>query len=156
VGILRFRDRYALTTLRWAGDGAGGRISNSRRRPTMGDLGLLGNAFWPAGAVAQAGSSVAAMKSAHLARLPRLESVQALEGSNRPLKVEFGYLKLLPRNTLGPVTSSRWASVPTGDVSTKSGPVLRHPIKSDARTIAEWKTSRLGSTGTSMCTGLLI
>jgi hypothetical protein len=32
----------------------------------------------------------------------RLETVQAVEDSNRALKVEFAYLKLLPREYSGP------------------------------------------------------
>ena len=37
-----------------------------------------------------------------LARLKRLETVRAIEKSNRPLKIEFAYLKLLPREYDGP------------------------------------------------------
>ena len=42
------------------------------------------------------------MRSALLTRLKRLETVKAVEASNRPLKVEFAYLKLLPREHDGP------------------------------------------------------
>ena len=42
------------------------------------------------------------MRSALLARLKRLETAKAVEESNRPLKVEFAYLKLLPREYSGP------------------------------------------------------
>jgi hypothetical protein len=42
------------------------------------------------------------MRSAFLARVERLETVKAVEESNRPLKVEFAYLKLLPREYSGP------------------------------------------------------
>jgi hypothetical protein len=44
------------------------------------------------------------------------------------------YLKLLPREYSGPVTSSRWANVRTGRVSTKSGPARHHQIKAGATT----------------------
>jgi len=37
-----------------------------------------------------------------LTRLKRLETVQAAEERNRRLKVEFAYLKLLPREYSGP------------------------------------------------------
>ena len=47
------------------------------------------------------------MKVAVLARLKRLESVRAAEDRGRPLKVEFAYLKLLPREYSGPRHSSR-------------------------------------------------
>jgi len=36
-----------------------------------------------------------------LARLKRFESVRAVEESNRPLKIEFAHLKLLPREYTG-------------------------------------------------------
>ena len=42
------------------------------------------------------------MKTGVLARLKRLETVRAVEESNRPLKIEFAYLKLLPREYAGP------------------------------------------------------
>jgi hypothetical protein len=42
------------------------------------------------------------MKSALLTRLKRLETVRVVEESHRPLKVEFAYLKLLPRESEGP------------------------------------------------------
>jgi hypothetical protein len=42
------------------------------------------------------------MKVAVLARLKRLETVRAVEGSDRPFKIEFAYLKLLPREYSGP------------------------------------------------------
>jgi len=42
------------------------------------------------------------MRSALLARVKRLETVRAVEDSNCPLKVEFAYLKLLPREYEGP------------------------------------------------------
>jgi len=42
------------------------------------------------------------MRSALLARLKRLETVKAVEDSDRPLKVEFAYLKQLPREYFGP------------------------------------------------------
>ena len=42
------------------------------------------------------------MKTAVLARLKRLESVRAVEQSHRPFKIEFAYLKLLPREYSGP------------------------------------------------------
>ena len=42
------------------------------------------------------------MRSALLARVKRLETVKAVEDSNRPLKVEFAYLKQLPREYSGP------------------------------------------------------
>ena len=41
------------------------------------------------------------MKSALLTRLKRLETVRAVEESDRPLKVEFAYLKQLPREYSG-------------------------------------------------------
>ena len=37
-----------------------------------------------------------------LARVKRLETMKAVEDSNRPLKVEFAYLKQLPREYSGP------------------------------------------------------
>ena len=42
-----------------------------------------------------------AMKSTLLTRLKRLETVRAVEESNRPLKFEFAYLKLLAREYHG-------------------------------------------------------
>jgi hypothetical protein len=42
------------------------------------------------------------MRSALLARLKRLETVRAVEESDRLLKVEFAYLKQLPREYSGP------------------------------------------------------
>ena len=42
------------------------------------------------------------MKSALLTRLKRLETVRAVEQSHRPFKIEFAYLKLLPREYSGP------------------------------------------------------
>jgi hypothetical protein len=42
------------------------------------------------------------MRSALLTRLKRLETVRAVEESNRPFRVEFAYLKLLPREYSGP------------------------------------------------------
>jgi len=42
------------------------------------------------------------MRSALLARVKRLETVKAVEDSDRPLKVEFAYLKQLPREYSGP------------------------------------------------------
>ena len=51
-----------------------------------------------------------------------------VEDTNRPLKVEFAYLKQLPANTPVPATGSRWASVRTGGMSAKNGPASRHPI----------------------------
>jgi hypothetical protein len=42
------------------------------------------------------------MKAAVLARLKCLESVRAAEERDRPLKVEFAYLKQLPREYSGP------------------------------------------------------
>ena len=41
------------------------------------------------------------MKSALLTRLKRLETVRAVEQSHRPFKIEFAYLKLLPREYSG-------------------------------------------------------
>jgi len=37
-----------------------------------------------------------------LTRLKRLETVQAVEERNRPMKIEVAYLKLLPREYSGP------------------------------------------------------
>ena len=37
-----------------------------------------------------------------LTRLKRLETVRAVAERNRPLKIEFAYLKLLPREYQGP------------------------------------------------------
>jgi hypothetical protein len=42
------------------------------------------------------------MRSALLARVKRLETVRAVEENDHPLKVEFAYLKLLPREYSGP------------------------------------------------------
>ena len=42
------------------------------------------------------------MKTAVLARLKRLETVRMVGESKRPLKFEFAYLKLLPREYSGP------------------------------------------------------
>ena len=42
------------------------------------------------------------MKSNLVARLKRLETVQAAEEGNRRLKIELAYLKLLPREYSGP------------------------------------------------------
>ena len=74
------------------------------------------------------------MKVAVLARLKRLETVRAVEESHRPFKIEFAYLKLLPREYSGPRHRLKVGQRPDGRVSTQSGPVLRRTIKSDART----------------------
>ena len=42
------------------------------------------------------------MRAALLSRLKRLETVKAVEDSDHPLKVEFAYLKQLPREYSGP------------------------------------------------------
>jgi hypothetical protein len=42
------------------------------------------------------------LRSALLTRLKHLEAVRAVEDSNCPLKVEFAYLNLLPREYSGP------------------------------------------------------
>ena len=42
------------------------------------------------------------MRSALLARLKRLGTVRAVEQSHRMFKIEFAYLKLLPREYSGP------------------------------------------------------
>ena len=42
------------------------------------------------------------MKTAVFARLKRLEAVRAVQESDRRLKIEFAYLKLLPREYFGP------------------------------------------------------
>ena len=42
------------------------------------------------------------MKVAVLGRLKRLETVRAVEQSHHPFKIEFAYLKLLPREYSGP------------------------------------------------------
>jgi hypothetical protein len=42
------------------------------------------------------------MKTALVKRLERLEIVQGLQESNRRLKIEFAYLKQLPREYTGP------------------------------------------------------
>jgi len=42
------------------------------------------------------------MKTGVLARLKRLETVRAAEERDRPLKVEFAYLKQLPQEYSGP------------------------------------------------------
>ena len=42
------------------------------------------------------------MKSALVTRLKRLETVRAVQDSDRRLKIEFAYLKLLPREYSGP------------------------------------------------------
>ena len=62
------------------------------------------------------------------------ELVQAVEESNRPLTVEFAYLKLLPRECSGPRHIIRWARIRTGDESTKGGPALGRPIKAGSMT----------------------
>ena len=74
------------------------------------------------------------MRSALLSRVKRLETVRAVEDGNRPLKIEFAYLKQLPRQYEGLRHSSRLVSVLTGDLSTKSGPEPRLQIKSETRT----------------------
>ena len=55
------------------------------------------------------------MRSALLARLKRLETAKAVEESNRPLKVEFAYLKLLPREYSGPRHRVKVGQRPDGD-----------------------------------------
>ena len=73
------------------------------------------------------------MRSALLARLKRLETVRAVEESDRLLKVEFAYLKQLPREYSGPrhiVSVKR----PDGRCAYEERPARRHPIKSDAMT----------------------
>ena len=73
------------------------------------------------------------MKVAVLARLKRLETVRAVEQSHRPFKIEFAYLKQLPREYSGPrhiVSVKR----PDGRCAYEERPARRHPIKSDAMT----------------------
>ena len=53
------------------------------------------------------------LNTAVLARLKHLETVRATEESDRPLKVEFAYLKLLPRDYFGSRHIVPWAKVPT-------------------------------------------
>ena len=57
------------------------------------------------------------MKVAVLARLKRLETVRAVEESDRPLKVEFAYLKLLPCDYEGPRHIVSVSQRPDGSVS---------------------------------------
>lgn len=74
------------------------------------------------------------MRAALLTRLKRLETVRVVEESNRPFKVEFAYLKLLPREYSALATSSQWASVLTGGMTTKNGPAHRRPIEARSTT----------------------
>ena len=74
------------------------------------------------------------MKTALLRRLERLETVQDLQEGDRRLKIEFAYLKQLPRNTLVPATSSLLAGVRTGGRSAKSGPASCRLIMSQLGT----------------------
>jgi hypothetical protein len=74
------------------------------------------------------------MRSAFLARLKRLETVQAVEDSNRRLKVEFAYLKLLLREYSGPRHIVSVSQRPDGRCDWKSGRARRHPIRAEATT----------------------
>ena len=54
------------------------------------------------------------MRSALLARVKRLETVKAVQESTRPLKIEFAYLKLLPREYSGSRQSVSVSQRPDG------------------------------------------
>ena len=54
------------------------------------------------------------MKSTLLTRLKRLETVRAIEEVNRPLKIEFADLKLLPREYEGPRHTVKVGQRPDG------------------------------------------
>jgi len=69
-----------------------------------------------------------------LTRLKRLETVQAAEERNRRLKVEFAYLKLLPREYSGPRHIVKVGQRPDGrdECEERPGPPPPdHPEKQD-------------------------
>jgi hypothetical protein len=73
------------------------------------------------------------MRCALLARLKRLESVQAVDDSNRPLKVEFAYLKLLPREYSGLRHRVRVGQRPDGRGEYEERPGAPAPNQSEGR-----------------------
>ena len=54
------------------------------------------------------------MRSALVARLKRLETVRAVAQSHRPSKIEFAYLKRLPREYEGPRHTVKVGQRPEG------------------------------------------
>jgi hypothetical protein len=54
------------------------------------------------------------MRAAILARVKRLETVRPVEDRDRPFKIEFAYLKLLPREYSGPRHSVKVGQRPDG------------------------------------------
>ena len=70
------------------------------------------------------------MRSALLARLKRLETAKAVEESNRPLKVEFAYLKQLPREYSGPRHIVSVSKRPDGRCNYEERPGPRPPNQS--------------------------
>ena len=74
------------------------------------------------------------MRSALLTRLKRLETVQAAEERNRRLKVEFAYLKLLPREYSGPRHRVKVGQRPDGRDEYEERPGEPPPNHSRSRT----------------------
>jgi hypothetical protein len=72
------------------------------------------------------------MKTGVLARLKRLETVRVVEESNRPFKVEFAYLKLLPREYAGPRHIVSVSKRPDGRCEYEERPGEAPPNKSGA------------------------
>ena len=73
------------------------------------------------------------MRSALLARVKRLETVRAVEENDHPLKVEFAYLKLLPREYSGPRHRVEVGQRPDGrcEYEERPGPPPNHAEDQD-------------------------
>jgi hypothetical protein len=74
------------------------------------------------------------MRSALLARLKRLGTVRAVEQSHRMFKIEFAYLKLLPREYSGARHRVNVGQHPDGQDEYEECPANGHPITPRTRT----------------------
>ena len=73
------------------------------------------------------------MRSALLTRLKRLETVRAAVERDRPLKVEFAYLKQLPREYSGPRHIVSVSKRPDGRCEYEERPGASPPNQGPAR-----------------------
>lgn len=95
----------------------------------------LSSEIWPtvsSGAVGK--QHEPANESTLLPRVKRLEVVRAIEESNRPFKVEFAYLKQLPREYSSPrhiVSVSKRPDGPCGYEERPGPPPPNHAEKQD-------------------------
>ena len=73
------------------------------------------------------------MRSALLARVKPMKTVRAVEERNRPLKIEFAYLKLLPREYEGPRHIVKVGQRPDGRDECEERPGEPPPNQSEVR-----------------------